>query len=108
MDTVTDPDPGRTPEPEQPTVADIDAIDARLDEVERSLARIDAGTYGRCEACGALIDDASLTADPTTVRCDSCRPPEAGAGPDVDPGPGVADRGADPAAHPAEHPPATA
>jgi RNA polymerase-binding transcription factor DksA len=79
MDTVTVTDSGPPPEPGQPTVEEIDAIDARLDDVERSLARIDAGTYGRCEACGTLIDDASLTADPTAVRCSSCRPTDADA-----------------------------
>ncbi|MGO9027589.1 MAG: TraR/DksA family transcriptional regulator [Acidimicrobiales bacterium] len=57
--------------------ADIDAIDAVLDEVEQSLARIDAGRYGRCEECGDVIDDAALAERPTARRCDTCLPPAA-------------------------------
>ena len=68
MDIATGP----TPETEGPTVEDIDAVDVRLDDVERTLTRIDAGSYGRCEACGTLIDDAELATDPTAVRCGSC------------------------------------
>ena len=38
-----------------------------LDEVEQALARLDDGTYGRCEECGAPIDDGRL-ADSTVAR----------------------------------------
>jgi len=61
--------------------AHVEAIDARLDEVEASLARIDAGSYGRCEECGALIDDAVLAGRPTATRCGTCPPPEPDGGP---------------------------
>jgi RNA polymerase-binding transcription factor DksA len=54
------------------TDADIDAVDALLDEVEQSLARLDAGTYGRCEECGEPIDDARLAELPTARRCGIC------------------------------------
>jgi RNA polymerase-binding transcription factor DksA len=54
------------------TDADIDAVDALLNEVEQSLARLDAGTYGRCEECGEAIDDARLAELPTTRRCGTC------------------------------------
>ncbi|HEX7442807.1 MAG TPA: hypothetical protein VF320_02910, partial [Acidimicrobiales bacterium] len=34
----------------------VDAVDELLDEVELALARLDDGTYGRCETCGSPID----------------------------------------------------
>ena len=54
------------------TDADIDAVDALLNEVEQSLARLDAGTYGKCEECGEPIDDARLAELPTARRCGTC------------------------------------
>ena len=41
----------------------------QLDEVERALARLDEGTYGRCEVCGEPIGDARLEVMPTTRFC---------------------------------------
>ena len=41
-----------------------------LDEVDQALARLDAGTYGACEACGQPIDDDRLAADPLVRTCD--------------------------------------
>jgi DnaK suppressor protein len=52
--------------------ASVDAVDELLDEVESALDRLDDGTYGQCTSCGALIDDARLTEDPTTSECASC------------------------------------
>jgi RNA polymerase-binding transcription factor DksA len=54
------------------TDADVDAVDALLNEVEQSLARLDAGTYGRCEVCGEPIADARLAELPTARRCGTC------------------------------------
>jgi DnaK suppressor protein len=54
------------------TDADIDAVDALLNEVEQSLSRLDAGTYGRCEECGEPIDDARLAELPTARTCGTC------------------------------------
>jgi DnaK suppressor protein len=50
----------------------VDAVDALLDEVELALARLDDGTYGRCEACGAPIDDARLADTPIERTCGTC------------------------------------
>ena len=50
----------------------VDAVDGLLDEVELALQRLDDGTYGRCEACGAAIDDAALEARPLVRGCTSC------------------------------------
>jgi DnaK suppressor protein len=45
--------------------AEIEAIDA-------ALARIAAGDYGRCNACGHPIPAARLEAMPTATTCVSC------------------------------------
>jgi RNA polymerase-binding transcription factor DksA len=42
---------------------------AELDEVERALAKLDDGTYGRCEVCGGPIAEARLEAMPATRFC---------------------------------------
>jgi RNA polymerase-binding transcription factor DksA len=40
-----------------------------LDDVERALVRIDAGTYGRCEECGDPINPERLEARPAAIYC---------------------------------------
>ena len=50
----------------------VDAVDTLLDEVELALARLDDGTYGRCEACGAPIDDRRLAGAPIVRSCGNC------------------------------------
>ena len=42
---------------------------SELDEVERALAKIDDGTYGRCEVCGEPIAEPRLEAMPATRFC---------------------------------------
>ncbi len=42
---------------------------AELDEVERALAKLDEGTYGRCETCDEQIAPARLEALPTARFC---------------------------------------
>ena len=44
----------------------------RLDAVEAARARLDAGSYGSCEDCGAALADEELAADPTQRSCASC------------------------------------
>ncbi len=56
----------------QSSEAAIDAVDSLLDEVESALSRLDDGTYGMCESCGAPIDDAHLAQSPTTRSCSVC------------------------------------
>lgn len=41
----------------------------QLDDVERALERLDAGTYGLCEACHQPIGDDRLEAMPATRWC---------------------------------------
>ena len=42
----------------------VDAVDGLLDEVELALARLDDGTYGRCQECGSVIGDDELAENP--------------------------------------------
>jgi DnaK suppressor protein len=40
-----------------------------LEEVERALAKVDDGTYGRCDVCGDGIGAGRLEARPWATRC---------------------------------------
>jgi DnaK suppressor protein len=44
-----------------------------LDQTERALERIDAGTYGVCESCGKPIGKARLQAFPRATLCVECK-----------------------------------
>ena len=44
-----------------------------LEQTERAVARIDAGTYGACESCGQPIGKARLMAFPRAVLCVTCK-----------------------------------
>lgn len=46
---------------------------ARLAEVDAAVARLDAGSYGRCEVCGGPIGRARLEAIPTATHCINCQ-----------------------------------
>ncbi|HVA04426.1 MAG TPA: TraR/DksA family transcriptional regulator [Acidimicrobiales bacterium] len=43
-----------------------------LDDVERALAKLAAGSYGACEDCGAPIDPLRLEAKPAARYCIDC------------------------------------
>jgi len=45
---------------------------ARLVETEEAIARLHAGTYGRCANCGSEIAAARLTARPVAALCIEC------------------------------------
>jgi DnaK suppressor protein len=47
-------------------------VRTHLDEIDAALARVEAGTYGRCERCGAAIGDERLDARPTARTCVGC------------------------------------
>jgi RNA polymerase-binding transcription factor DksA len=49
-----------------------DATAMELREVEEALARIDAGTWGRCMQCGGAIGRDRLRAVPDAKFCVSC------------------------------------
>ena len=44
-----------------------------LEQTEKALARIDAGSYGVCESCGEPIGKARLMAYPRAVLCVTCK-----------------------------------
>ena len=41
-------------------------------DVVRAIEKLDDGTYGLCDRCGAVIPDERLEARPWSVRCVSC------------------------------------
>lgn len=49
--------------------AAIAAASEQLEAIDAALARIDAGTYGRCETCGKPIGEARLEAIPAARFC---------------------------------------
>ncbi len=48
------------------------SLEAGLLRTERALAKLDAGTYGLCDACGEPIAAARLSAMPDSVLCVAC------------------------------------
>jgi RNA polymerase-binding transcription factor DksA len=44
-------------------------VRSNLDDVDAALTRLDEGTYGRCEACGASIGADRLSAFPAARYC---------------------------------------
>ena len=46
---------------------------AAVDEIDRALAKMDAGTYGVCERCGHPIPKARLKALPYAALCVACK-----------------------------------
>jgi RNA polymerase-binding transcription factor DksA len=43
-----------------------------LTDVDHALEKLDAGTYGECESCGAAITEARLEAMPAARLCIGC------------------------------------
>ena len=50
-----------------------DRSDHQLELVDEALARLDAGTYGRCVRCGEPIAPDRLDALPWAARCIDCQ-----------------------------------
>src|SRR3954471_12577503 len=48
------------------------SLEAGLERTERALAKLDDGTYGRCDVCGEPIAEKRLAAMPDVVTCVSC------------------------------------
>ena len=63
-------------ERENDEVVDVIAneTEASIRTVQAALERIEAGTYGRCEACGEPIGEGRLSAIPEATRCVRCAP----------------------------------
>lgn len=50
----------------------VEQVRGRLVEIDAALARVDVGTYGVCERCGAVIPDGRLEARPVARLCVPC------------------------------------
>ena len=48
------------------------ALAAMLQDVDRAIAKLDEGTYGVCDRCGAQIPEERLQARPWSVLCVAC------------------------------------
>jgi RNA polymerase-binding transcription factor DksA len=44
----------------------------QVEVLEQALARVDAGSYGRCEACGEAIAPERLAVRPAATHCITC------------------------------------
>lgn len=51
------------------TSAIFNDLEARYDIVLTALQSIEKGTYGKCEVCGAAIEETRLMADPAATTC---------------------------------------
>jgi DnaK suppressor protein len=49
------------------------SLRTNLREVERAIAKLDDGSYGRCERCGNPIGDERLDAIPWATLCIDCK-----------------------------------
>jgi DnaK suppressor protein len=53
-------------------VGQADALATKLADVERALEKLDEGSYGICDRCGATIPAERLEARPSSVLCVRC------------------------------------
>lgn len=54
------------------TTATARSLAASIADIDRALAKIDAGSYGFCDMCGGEIAKARLEALPATSLCIDC------------------------------------
>jgi RNA polymerase-binding transcription factor DksA len=69
--------PPATTVDEGPAMPDLDVlegIERELADVSRALERLDEGTYGTCEACGAALTDDQLAVRPEARFCGEHQP----------------------------------
>lgn len=55
-------------------LAILESLERELAELEAALRRVDAGTYGRCEACGEEITPERLEVHPAARFCTEHEP----------------------------------
>jgi DnaK suppressor protein len=53
-------------------VGQAGVLSAKLADVERALAKLDDGSYGRCDRCGEEIPAIRLEARPWSILCVGC------------------------------------
>jgi len=63
-------DPGATTW--EMTLARRQRLESRVEALAEALERIDQGSYGECQRCGAQIDPERLEILPTTALCADC------------------------------------
>lgn len=51
----------------------VESLKGQLNDVDTALARIEAGTYGTCDNCGAKISEDRLEFRPASVLCVDCK-----------------------------------
>ncbi len=52
-----------------PDAALLDQVNADLGAVDEALRRLDDGSYGTCQVCGAQLDAKALEEDPLLMLC---------------------------------------
>jgi DnaK suppressor protein len=79
---LAEPDEEERPDPtDRATAEEVRSRNLRLVDRERRLeekirgaiARLDAGTFGKCTSCGAVIPPERLKARPVTDLCVACK-----------------------------------
>jgi DnaK suppressor protein len=58
----------------------LDAARAHLSDLDHAVAKLQAGTYGRCERCGRPVGADRLAARPAARTCIGCASPRPGRG----------------------------
>ena len=73
VDDVGFSDRSHSTEERSRLISVVRALRSNLRDVERALAKMDAGTYGSCERCGNPIAPERLEALPWAVLCIDCK-----------------------------------
>lgn len=56
----------------------VDSLKSQLDDVDKALAHIGAGTYGTCDNCGNEIGADRMAFRPASILCVDCKSKTAG------------------------------
>jgi RNA polymerase-binding transcription factor DksA len=51
----------------------VESLKSQLDDVDAALTHIEAGTYGKCDNCGAEINKDRLEFRPASILCVNCK-----------------------------------
>ncbi len=51
----------------------LNTLQTSIDDIDRALAKLDAGTYGQCDNCGRPIGEKRLEAMPSAAYCIDCQ-----------------------------------
>lgn len=66
-------DQGTTTYQQEENLAIETHLARQIESIEETIARIENGTYGRCEDCGGPIGEERLQVLPTATLCISCQ-----------------------------------